>query len=123
MYDPQLLKGLDFDSLSGVFSPPVTATEPGETWLLVRPLEIEDYDRGYVQLLSQLTAVGNVTRNDFERKNSLSVFEMALLIRYFFVCHTVYLLFFSYIWLSLRSVTLKLGWSLRLTGLEAEFKE
>lgn len=69
LYDPQLLQNLDFASLErGVLSPPITATEPGEPWLLVRPLEIEDYDRGYVQLLSQLTAVGNVSRNDFERK-------------------------------------------------------
>lgn len=70
MYDPQLLKGLDFASLSGVFSPSITNEDTGEPWLLVRPLQVEDYDRGYVQLLSQLTSVGKVTRNDFERKST-----------------------------------------------------
>lgn len=71
LYDALLLQKLDFDSLAGMFSPFITATEPGESWLVVRPLEIEDYDKGFVQLLSQLTAVGNINRIQFERKLSL----------------------------------------------------
>lgn len=68
LYDVNLLKNLDFESLVGVFSPPITATEPGEPWLLVRPLELEDFHKGFVQLLTQLTAVGNINQNEFERK-------------------------------------------------------
>lgn len=68
LYDANLLKNLDFESLVGVFSPPITATEPGEPWLLVRPLELEDFHKGFVQLLTQLTAVGNINQNEFERK-------------------------------------------------------
>lgn len=36
--------------------------------LLLRPLRITDYHRGYLQLLSQLTAVGNVTEEQFRRR-------------------------------------------------------
>lgn len=68
LYDALLLQKLDFDSLAGMFSPFITATEPGESWLVVRPLEIEDYDKGFVQLLSQLTAVGNINRIQFEHQ-------------------------------------------------------
>lgn len=68
LYDANLLKNLDFESLVGVFSPPITATEPGEPWLLVRPLELEDFHKGFVQLLTQLTAVGNINQNEFERQ-------------------------------------------------------
>jgi len=33
--------------------------------LLLRELEIDDFDKGFVQLLSQLTTIGNVTREMF----------------------------------------------------------
>lgn len=33
--------------------------------LLIRPLKSGDYDRGYLQLLTQLTEVGNVSREQF----------------------------------------------------------
>lgn len=68
MYDPALLEGLDWTSVDNLLSPSITNTEPGEQWLLVRPLQLEDYDKGFLQLLSQLTAVGNVNRMTFERK-------------------------------------------------------
>ncbi|XP_068981458.1 probable glucosamine 6-phosphate N-acetyltransferase [Bombus flavifrons] len=33
--------------------------------LLIRPLKSEDYDRGFLQLLAQLTEVGNINREQF----------------------------------------------------------
>ncbi|XP_053985986.1 probable glucosamine 6-phosphate N-acetyltransferase [Hylaeus anthracinus] len=33
--------------------------------LLIRPLKSDDYDRGFLQLLSQLTEVGNVSKEQF----------------------------------------------------------
>ncbi|KAF2881617.1 hypothetical protein ILUMI_24560 [Ignelater luminosus] len=68
LYDPALLEGLDWTSVNNLLSPSITNTEPGEQWLLVRPLQLEDYDKGFLQLLSQLTAVGNVNRMTFERQ-------------------------------------------------------
>lgn len=34
----------------------------------MRPLKESDFDKGFLQLLSQLTVVGNVSRLDFSRK-------------------------------------------------------
>lgn len=65
LYDASLLTKLDFSRSKTKFSPPITATNTGETWIKVRPLQVGDYDRGFLQLLSQLTSVGNVSRDDF----------------------------------------------------------
>lgn len=65
LYDASLLTKLDFSRSKTIFSPPITAVNTGETWIKVRPLQVGDYDRGFLQLLSQLTSVGNVSRDDF----------------------------------------------------------
>lgn len=65
MYDANLLTKLDFSHSKAKFSPQITAVNTGENWLKVRPLQVGDYDRGFLQLLSQLTTVGNVSREDF----------------------------------------------------------
>lgn len=65
MYDANLLTKLDFSRSITTFSPPITAVNTGEKWLKVRPLQVGDYDRGFLQLLSQLTSVGSVSRDDF----------------------------------------------------------
>ncbi|XP_041468445.1 glucosamine 6-phosphate N-acetyltransferase-like [Lytechinus variegatus] len=70
MFDPSVLEKLkeDFESISKVsFKPPISPANPG-TDLLMRPLHIGDYDKGYLQLLSQLTTVGNVSRELFEEQ-------------------------------------------------------
>ncbi len=36
--------------------------------MIVRPLKESDFDKGFLQLLSQLTSVGNVSRQDFLRE-------------------------------------------------------
>ncbi|XP_030855561.1 glucosamine 6-phosphate N-acetyltransferase [Strongylocentrotus purpuratus] len=70
MFDPKLLEKLkaDFESISKVsFKPPISPANPGND-LLMRPLQIGDYDKGYLQLLSQLTTVGDVPRKLFEEQ-------------------------------------------------------
>lgn len=69
LYDPGLLRHLDFKKSIAKFNPEINAIETGETWIRVRPLQDGDYDRGFLQLLSQLTSVGNVTKADFLSKN------------------------------------------------------
>lgn len=66
LFDPQLLKSLNWNSVLNNLNPPITNENPGEPWLVVRPLCISDYNKGYVQILSQLTSVGNVSKADFE---------------------------------------------------------
>ena len=61
----------DLDLSSGVnqarFDPPLSVTEPGEG-LVLRSLCLEDYDRGYLTLLSQLTSVGEISREQWESR-------------------------------------------------------
>lgn len=68
LYDPNLLNSLDFRKSPAILKPYITAADPGETWMKVRPLKESDYDKGFLQLLSQLTVVGNVSRLEFIRK-------------------------------------------------------
>ncbi|CAH1162755.1 unnamed protein product [Phaedon cochleariae] len=66
LYDPKLLENLDWAFVLQFLNPPITNEQPGEEWLLVRPLKLSDFDRGYLQILSQLTNVGNVSKANFE---------------------------------------------------------
>lgn len=68
LYDPKVLLQLDFHRSPAKFQPFISAANPGEPWMKVRPLKDTDYDRGFLQLLSQLTHVGNVTRTQFLSK-------------------------------------------------------
>lgn len=68
MYDPSLLDSLDFRKSPAKMKPYITAADPGEPWMKVRPLKESDYDKGFLQLLSQLTVVGNVSRVEFLSK-------------------------------------------------------
>lgn len=65
LYDRSLLVDLEFSRSPAKFNPPITATNTGEPWLLVRPLQTGDYHRGFLQILSQLTTVGDVTLTQF----------------------------------------------------------
>lgn len=68
IFNPELLKGLDWEPIRHCLSPYITNEDPGEPWLIVRPLKLSDYDQGFLQILSQLTSVGNVSRTTFESK-------------------------------------------------------
>lgn len=65
LYDPSLLLKLDFTRSPARFNPPITAVAPGEPWLKVRPLKSGDYRRGFLQSLSQLTNVGEISEAQF----------------------------------------------------------
>jgi glucosamine-phosphate N-acetyltransferase len=68
LYDPSLLLKLDFFRSPAKFNPPITAVAPGEPWLKVRPLKSGDYRRGFLQSLSQLTNVGEISETQFLSK-------------------------------------------------------
>lgn len=70
LFHPDILEKLktDFKDISKVtFKSDISPANPGDS-LLMRPLHLEDYDRGYLQLLSQLTTVGSVSRKLFEEQ-------------------------------------------------------
>lgn len=66
LYAPEILKRLDFNKSPAIFKPKISAAQPGEDWMVVRPLQRLDYDKGFLQLLGQLTSVGNVSRKQFD---------------------------------------------------------
>ncbi|XP_050316340.1 probable glucosamine 6-phosphate N-acetyltransferase isoform X2 [Anthonomus grandis grandis] len=66
LYDPELLHGLEWNSAQNKVTPFITNEQPGEDYFLVRPLQIDDYEKGFLQLLSQLTTVGDITQAEYE---------------------------------------------------------
>ncbi|XP_042193977.1 glucosamine 6-phosphate N-acetyltransferase [Callorhinchus milii] len=67
MFDPTLLKDLDWNQNTVKFTPDVSPSSPGEG-LVLRPLCTVDFNRGLFDLLSQLTKVGEVTTEQFLKK-------------------------------------------------------
>ncbi|XP_023945738.1 probable glucosamine 6-phosphate N-acetyltransferase [Bicyclus anynana] len=68
LYPPDILQTLDFSRSPAKFSPKISAANPGEDWMVVRPLQRADFDKGFLQLLSQLTSTGNITRKQFDER-------------------------------------------------------
>ncbi|XP_038066678.1 glucosamine 6-phosphate N-acetyltransferase-like [Patiria miniata] len=61
MFDKSLLSRIDFEERSKAkFHPAASPSNPGDS-LVLRPLSTADFERGYCQLLSGLTIVGEVT--------------------------------------------------------------
>ena len=67
LYSRSLLESLDLSLSPAVFSPLLSVAQPGDS-LLVRPLAREDFSRGFLQLLGQLTTVGEVTREAWDSR-------------------------------------------------------
>ncbi|GFR58481.1 glucosamine-6-phosphate N-acetyltransferase [Elysia marginata] len=75
IYNPAILLRLAASNFQAEYKNGITPLNPGEN-LNLRPLCLEDYDRGYLQLLGQLTSVGDVTREQFEdRFNKMKACE------------------------------------------------
>jgi len=65
LYPPEILKKLDTEKSYVDFNPPISISNPGEN-LILRPLCLNDYRRGYLNLLAQLTRVGDVSEQQFK---------------------------------------------------------
>ena len=68
LYDSSILSTLSFSHLQGVFKPHIENPAQPSPGLRVRSLRTGDYDRGFLQLLAQLTKVGDISREDFLSK-------------------------------------------------------
>merc|ERR1711913_252644 len=66
-FPSSLLADLDLSNSAASFNPPLSIHEPGEG-LRVRSLCLEDYDRGFLELLGQLTSVGNISREEWDTR-------------------------------------------------------
>ncbi|KAK3596498.1 hypothetical protein CHS0354_007404 [Potamilus streckersoni] len=69
IFDHTVLYNLDFSKSTTQYNPAVSVKDPGEG-LCMRPLCRGDYDKGYMSLLSQMTKVGDVSREEFEARFS-----------------------------------------------------
>ena len=69
MFDPELLSDLDLSSSVASFHPPLSVRDPGEG-LRLRPLRAGDFRLGFLQLLGQLTSVGEVSEEQWQRRFS-----------------------------------------------------
>lgn len=64
LYPIDILSKLDMKNSYVHFDPPISISNPGEK-LVLRPLSINDFHKGYLDLLSQLTLVGDVSEEKF----------------------------------------------------------
>lgn len=67
IYDCSLLNSLDLGQCQAVFNPPLSVLSPGED-LRLRPLQLGDYRTGFLQLLGQLTKVGEISEEQWEER-------------------------------------------------------
>lgn len=65
IFDPELLKKIEWkdEDLRNVAS----LSSLGDD-LVLRPLYVTDFDRGFIELLSQLTHVGEITKKQFQER-------------------------------------------------------
>ncbi len=68
MFDPELLRDLDLCSSVTSFHPPLSVSDPGEG-LRLRPLRAGDFRIGFLQLLAQLTSVGEISKEQWQRRS------------------------------------------------------
>ncbi|KAG8449196.1 hypothetical protein GDO86_016027 [Hymenochirus boettgeri] len=67
LFEPRLLEELDWSQNMVSFCPTISPVCPGEG-LILRPLCTADFNRGFYQVLCQLTKVGDVTQEQFIKK-------------------------------------------------------
>ena len=67
LFPSNILTDLDLSNCSALFNPLISISNPGEG-LRVRSLCLEDYDCGFLELLGQLTSVGNISRAQWETR-------------------------------------------------------
>lgn len=65
LFSPEKMQNLRFNPPINSYSDGISHQNPGQG-LRMRPLHIEDWGRGLLQVLAQLTSVGNVSESDFK---------------------------------------------------------
>ncbi|CAB3980558.1 Glucosamine 6-phosphate N-acetyltransferase [Paramuricea clavata] len=67
LFDEKLLKSINFDESQKRLDISVSPSKLGENFVM-RPLSVGDYDKGYIDLLAQLTKVGDITEEKYQRR-------------------------------------------------------
>ncbi|XP_055880184.1 glucosamine 6-phosphate N-acetyltransferase-like [Biomphalaria glabrata] len=64
LFSPEVLTNLDSSDFRGDYKNGISPLKPGPD-LCARPLSSGDYDKGYLDLLTELTIVGDISRDTF----------------------------------------------------------
>ncbi|XP_064484676.1 probable glucosamine 6-phosphate N-acetyltransferase isoform X1 [Ornithodoros turicata] len=67
LYDPELLEGLDYKHSLVKQGSSGSGLSVDES-LRIRPLSTDDFDKGYLKILSQMTLVGDISKEQFLRR-------------------------------------------------------
>ena len=67
LFNPRILASVDCSQCSFVVKNGLSPNNPGDG-LVLRPLQKADYSNGFITLLSQLTQVGEYTREKFDKQ-------------------------------------------------------
>ena len=70
IFDKSLLEQLDYSKCMSTINHNISYSNPGNN-LVMRPLLCSDYEKGYMDLLSQLTQSGNVSKKMFKDRFDL----------------------------------------------------
>jgi len=65
LFDPVIIDRIDMSQAKCTFKPEVSSASAPAEGFIVRPLSSKDYDRGFLEILSQLTSVGNISKDQF----------------------------------------------------------
>lgn len=68
LYDPALLSGVDLTKSRCNFNPAVLSAIDPAPGIRLRPLSSKDYDRGFLEILGQLTTVGDISKQKFQER-------------------------------------------------------
>jgi len=65
LFDPEVIDEIDLSRAECKFNPEISSTSNPSDGFKVRPLSSRDYDRGFLEILGQLTSVGHITKQHF----------------------------------------------------------
>jgi len=65
LFDPEMINKIDLSRAECNFNPEISSTANPSDGFIVRPLSSKDYDRGFLDILGQLTSVGHITKQRF----------------------------------------------------------
>jgi len=65
LFDPKVISSIDMSKAKCKFAPGINSPSNPTDGFVVRPLSSKDYDRGFLDILGQLTSVGQITKEQF----------------------------------------------------------
>jgi len=85
LFDPEMINKIDLSRAKCKFNPAISSTSKPSEGFIVRPLSSKDYERGFLDILGQLTSVGPITKQHFmknfdEMKKSSDTYYITVIV-------------------------------------------